>query len=143
MRQLVVAFAIVLAACAPSYDQARVDPALSELREPYRAVTGDWYSDGGSVSIVVTDRDGRSGFFFISGRLGEPRRHERLFVGGVPGQSQDVREVTTPEPTKRRLAQILKAKPRRTRSEEVCLAALTGNKWYSVRAGVRGLLGHD
>jgi hypothetical protein len=140
---LLILVGSVLAACDQPYDRSRVDRPLTELREPYRTIDAAYFLDGGSVGVSLTDRDGRHQFFFVSAKLDEPNPYSRVFVGRIPAEGAAVPEVRDPDPTKRRLAEILRSKKNRTREEDICVARLSNSKFYSLRAAARGLLGDD
>ncbi len=141
---VLVLIAGILPACAQPYDRSRVDSSRAELREPYQRIDGTYFTDRGSVGISLTDRDGRHQFFFVSARIEEPNPYSRVFVGRIPDdKSSTVPEARDPEPTKRRLADILRSKKNRTREEDLCIAALTGSTIYSLRAVVRNLAGDE
>jgi hypothetical protein len=141
LRTFILLGTLTAVACQPSYDQSRVDPALARLQTPYRSVQGANYADGGSVSVRVVDDRGASQLFFVSAQIQDSKPYSRVYVGGIPGQDTQVREARNPEATKKMLAELLKAQGPSSRDNDICIAALTGSTFYSVRSVLRGMMG--
>jgi hypothetical protein len=134
--------AAAISSCGPvRYDTAKVAGELVALKQPYRSVNAEYYTDGGSCGVRIVDGTGVDQFFFSSASLNEPAPYSRLWVGGIPGEDATSREIAHPEHTKAMLAEILRNKSSRTREEDLCLAALSSRRSYGVRAGIRGLFG--
>jgi hypothetical protein len=93
----------------PAYSRSRVDPGLLELREPFRSVETDYYLDGGSVGVRITDHDGRIREFALPVSASGPRRYERVFIGAMSlsKRGQSPMEISTPEDTKNLLIEIV------------------------------------
>lgn len=88
-RSLQVILAIVVGGLAllfwpwPPYRQSQVDPRLRALVTPYRSVVTEYYLDGGSVGIRITDRNGTVVEFALPVTAGESQRYERVLVGAM------------------------------------------------------------
>lgn len=130
------------AACHGTVARGAADPALTALREPYRSVSSERFSDGGSIGIRIQDAAGNSAFFFVDATLNEPNPYSRVFVNGT-SETPGARLAADPVATKERLATILKQKRNRTRTDDSSIAALSGELGYALRAAVRGLFGED
>ncbi len=94
-----------------SFDLRRVHPSIRDLQKPYRSVTADYYLDGGSVGLDITDRDGRRVQLAIPvyDGPGDPQMHHRLFIGStyVSQTRTGATEVAFTPDTKRYLADII------------------------------------
>ena len=40
-----------------SYDKSKIDTRLTSLEEPFKSVNSGYYQDGGSISIIITDKN--------------------------------------------------------------------------------------
>lgn len=86
-RALQVVLAITVGGLAllfwpwPPYSRSKVDPSLQALVTPYRSVVTEYYLDGGSVGIRITDRNGTAMEFALPVSAGKSRRYERVLVG--------------------------------------------------------------
>ena len=67
----------------PPYSRSKVDPALQALVTPYRSVVTEYYLDGGSVGIRITDRNGTSVEFALPVTAGKSQKYERVLVGAM------------------------------------------------------------
>ena len=111
---IAVAGALICAAIffwPSSFDLSRVHPSIRGLQKPYRSVTADYYLDGGSVGLDITDRDGQRLQLAIPvyDGPGDTRMHHRLFIGRTyVGQTRTgATEVAFTQDTKRYLADII------------------------------------
>jgi hypothetical protein len=113
---------------SPSYDRTLVHPKLLALAEPYRSVVTEYYLDGGSVGLRITDREGHV-LECAMPASGVPQRYDRVFLGGMwamqPTRTHLV-EVQTPEETKKMLIQIIDKYSPRDANTDAALIALRG-----------------
>lgn len=114
-RSLQAILAIVVGGAAfllwpwPPYSRSKVDPSLRALATPYRSVVTEYYLDGGSVGIRITDHNGTVVEFALPVSAGKSKGYERVLVGAM--HSSDVGKSAVPaEPgrdTKNMLIQIV------------------------------------
>jgi hypothetical protein len=103
--------ALPLLADTPEQKNDRIDPHLAVLKEPYQKVETEYYLDGGSIGIKITDRDGRQEMFAMPVHRKEGRlTYPELYVGTM--WTSEVKPypkavvVPDPEATIKRLVEI-------------------------------------
>ncbi len=92
-----------------SYDLSRMHPSIRSLVRPYRSVTAEYYLDGGSVGIDITDQNGQRLQLAIPNYdgPGDKRTYHRLFIGATYASRTGAVEIAFTEDTKRCLADII------------------------------------
>ena len=119
---LVVAFLILQP--GPSYDISRVDPRCEPFKRRTRTFWTEFFWDGGSIGIEITDRDGAQQQFAIPAHLGDARPYSRVFVGALYDSRPGAVEIAEPEDTKRMLVCILRDSSHRDANDDACLMSL-------------------
>lgn len=112
----------------PSYERAKVHASLQALAQPYRAVVTEYYMDGGSVGIQITDRNGRVMEYALPVSEDNPRRYEQVFFGAmwIKDRSKSPVEVKDPTETKKMLIRIIDRYSPRDANTGAALCALRG-----------------
>jgi hypothetical protein len=131
-KHVIICGGLIVLACiafwfvrpSPSFVLSRVEPRLSSLQEPYQHVKTDFYLEGGSIGIEITDRDGKTEQFAIPAHLGETNRYTQVYVGAMHDSKPGAVLVSDSEQTKRMLIHVLEAMPQRAPSDEGCLMCL-------------------
>lgn len=113
---------------SPAYERAKVHASLQALAQPYRAVVTEYYMDGGSVGIQITDRNGRVMEYALPVSEDNPRRYEQVFFGAmwIKDRSKSPVEVKDPTETKKMLIRIIDRYSPRDANTGVALCALRG-----------------
>jgi hypothetical protein len=66
----------------PSYDLNNVNPSLRALQRPYQSVIVDYYLDGGSIGLFITDKTGKSASFGLRVTTENDKDvYKTLFIG--------------------------------------------------------------
>lgn len=122
------ALAAFVLLCSPTYDMARVHPSIRILQQPFRSVTADYYLDGGSIGMDITDRDGRRLKLAIPiyDGPGDPRTYHRLFLGARHSSYTGAVEVAFTEDTRRFLCDIISRQAVPGPDRDSALIALRG-----------------
>jgi hypothetical protein len=102
-----------LLADTPDQKNERIDPHLAVLKEPYQKVETEYYWDGGSIGIKITDMDGRTEMFAMPVHRKEGHlTYPELYVGTMwtSAVKPDPKAVLVPDPeaTIKRLFEIKK-----------------------------------
>jgi hypothetical protein len=105
-----VAILVLLVWCSSSDNLSRVHPSVGSLREPFKRVNVDYYLDGGSVGIDITDRDGvRIQLAIpIDDGPGDTRTYHRLYVGTLYYKQTNATELPFTKDTKRFLVNVIR-----------------------------------
>lgn len=116
----------------PSYDLAKVYPALRDLPKPYRSVRANWFSDGGSLSMEVIGTNGTAlQFAFpVHVRTNGGPKYPQLFVGGLhlkrkPGEVQ-LTEIANSPDTRAMLIRLIATEANQGLERDLALAGLRG-----------------
>lgn len=80
--------------------------------------------DGGSVGIVIVDREGRTEQFALPAHLGDPNPYSKVFIGAMHDRKPGAVEIVNPEHTKRMLVCILQDCSNRTVGDDLSLMVL-------------------
>lgn len=107
---VVVAVGLGLLLWRPNaYDRSQVHPAVRDLPRPFQKVNAEYYLDGGSVGLEITDRTGHITRLAIpvGGGPGDSRRYHRLFLGALHARNSNAVEVAFSKDTRRYLTEIL------------------------------------
>ncbi|MBL9174383.1 MAG: hypothetical protein JNL10_12665 [Verrucomicrobiales bacterium] len=105
-----VAMGLGLLLWRPSaYDRAQVLPAVRDLPRPFQKVSAEWYLDGGSIGLEITDATGQITKLAIpvGSEPGDSRRYHRLFLGALYAKHSNAVEVAFSRDTRRYLTEIL------------------------------------
>lgn len=115
----------------PSYDLAKVYPALRDLPKPYQSVRLAYYLDGGSLGVEVRGANGTNlqfAFPVHARTNGEPK-YPRLFVGGLhlkrKSDEEQLAEITNSPDTRAMLIRLI-ATDAKGLERDLALAALRG-----------------
>ncbi len=108
---VLLALMLPLLAGTPEQKNDSIDPHLTVLKEPYQKVETEYYLDGGSIGIKITDKDGRQEMFAMPVHRKEGRlTYPELYVGTMwtSAVKPDPKAVLVPDPeaTIKRLFEI-------------------------------------
>jgi hypothetical protein len=107
----IVCFAILAVAAllwpTASYDLNRVHPSLRQLATPYQSVSTGEYLDGGSIGVVIVDRDGRRLLLALPVSYEGGRKYRKLFVGATHTSKTGAVEVAFSDDTRRMLISVM------------------------------------
>ncbi len=108
---VLLALMLPLLAGPPEQKNDSSDPHLTVLKEPYQKVETEYYLDGGSIGIKITDKDGRQEMFAMPVHRKEGRlTYPELYVGTMwtSAVKPDPKAVLAPDPeaTIKRLFEI-------------------------------------
>lgn len=110
----------------PSYDESRIAPELSSLREPFQHVEGIFFMDGGSVGVQIIDADGVDQRFAIPHwTLSSSGNPQQLYIGALHANREGAREIEYTEETRIRLAEILRNAEGHDRFRDVTIGHLS------------------
>lgn len=116
MSRIKIAVAVVGVVCLglllllpKNYDRSQVLPAVRDLPRPFQKVVVEWYLDGGSIGLEITDAAGRTTWFAlpVDSGPGKSRQYPRLFVGARSAKHSNAVEVAFSPETRRYLGEIL------------------------------------
>jgi hypothetical protein len=93
----------------PPYDNEKVHSSLRALHEPFRSVVTEYYLDGGSVGVRITDRDGQVLECALPVEPSGPPRYERVFIGAmwINEKGKSPIEVVEPAETRKMLIRVI------------------------------------
>jgi hypothetical protein len=109
-----------------SYDLNRVHPSLRQLATPYQTVRTSDYLDGGSIGVVIVDRDGRRLLLALPVSYEDGRKYPRLFVGATHTSKTGAVEVAFSEDTRRMLISVIERHGSSTGDSDIALLSLRG-----------------
>jgi len=125
-----VFFAIVVVAAllwpTASYDLNRVHPSLRQLATPYQSVSTSDYLDGGSIGVVIVDRDGRRLLLALPVSYQDGRKYPRLFMGATHTSKTGAVEVAFSEDTRRMLISVIERHGSSAGDSDIALLSLRG-----------------
>jgi len=123
---VLVLLAVLLLWPFSSYDLSRGHSSIHSLEKPYRSVTAEYYLDGGSVGIDITDRNGQRLQLAIPVYADDHTRR-RLFMGATHISETNVVEISFTRDTKRCLADIVDRYAAPGTDRNCAVIALRGN----------------
>ena len=123
------------------YDSGLVDPRLTALETPYKSVWSGFVADGGSLGIIITDRNAEVLKIAIPGRMGDSNRHSRVFFGATYDTEPGAEEVPNPEHTFRMLESILQSRRADDPYADFLLFCMRKRTIDYIRCGVNRLTG--
>lgn len=135
MSRIKIAVAVVGGVCLglllllpKNYDRSQVLPAVRDLPRPFQKVVVEWYLDGGSIGLEITDASGHITWLAlpISSGPGNSQQYPRLFVGAMSAKDSNAVEVDFSPETRRYLGQILQ-KDASGADRDVSLISLRGS----------------
>src|SRR5439155_6359273 len=111
-----------------SYDLSRVEPSIQRLQRSYQRVAAEYYLDGGSIGVTITDHAGRELKLAvpINDGPGDKLTYHRLFVGATYASRTGAVEVPFTPDTKRCLANVI-ARQASGPERDAALIALRGS----------------
>jgi hypothetical protein len=125
-----VFFAILAVACllwpTASYDLNRVHPSLRQLATPYQSVGTGFFLDGGSIGVVIVDRDGRRLLLALPVSYQDGRKYPRLFVGATHTSKTGAVEVAFSDDTRRMLISVIEDHRSSPGDSDIALLSLRG-----------------
>ena len=124
---LVFALVVVLVWPTAGYDINRVNPSLRELATPYQSVDANCYLDGGSISVVIVDRDSRKLELALPVSAEHGRSFPRLFIGAKHMSKTGAVEVAFSEDTRRMLISAIEQHRQPTNYNDLMLVYLRGS----------------
>jgi len=90
-----------------SYDLNRVHPSLRQLATPYQTVGTSYFLDGGSIGVVIVDRDGRRLLLALPVSYQDGRKYPQLFIGATHTSKTGAVEVAFSQDTRRMLISVI------------------------------------
>jgi hypothetical protein len=125
-----VFFAILAVACllwpTASYDLNRVHPSLRQLATPYQSVGTSDCLDGGSIGVVIVDRDGRRLLLALPVSYQDGRKYPQLFIGATHTSKTGAVEVAFSEDTRRMLISVIEDHRSSAGDSDIALLSLRG-----------------
>jgi hypothetical protein len=126
----IVCFAILAVAAllwpTASYDLNRVHPSLRQLATPYQSVGTGYYLDGGSIAVVIVDRDGRRLLLALPVSYESGRKYPQLFMGATHTSKTGAVEVAFSEDTRRMLISVMEDHRLSPGDNDLALVSLRG-----------------
>ena len=126
----IVCFAILAVAAllwpTASYDLNRVHPSLRQLATPYQSVGTGYYLDGGSIAVVIVDRDGRKLLLALPVSYEGGRKYRKLFIGATHTSKTGAVEVAFSEDTRRMLISVMEDHRLSPGDNDLALVSLRG-----------------
>jgi hypothetical protein len=107
-------------------NMTEVIPELSGMKEPFKRIHSVYYLDGGTVGIQLIDQQDNEISFSLPAPLGGNDRYKELFKGALHYNEEGSQEISNPQETKARLAQILRSNPNFNQETDIALASMTG-----------------
>jgi len=94
---------------SPRYDISQVHPSIRDLKPPYRQVKANYFLDGGSIGMEITDHDGQKLQLAIpiSDGIGDARTYHRLYLGAKHTSFSNAVEVAFTADTRKFLVDML------------------------------------
>jgi hypothetical protein len=135
-----VVVAILLLRPLPSYEMAHVHPSIRGLQQPFRSVTVEWYLDGGSIGMDITDRDGKLLQLAIPVDEKGRRNFHRLFVGAKHSLTDGAVEIEFTQDTRLFLYDAVSYFAKPDTERDVALIALQGLTRDYVKFFLKALL---
>jgi hypothetical protein len=125
---VIVAILAVAAVLWPTatYDRSRVHPSLRELATPYQSVSTGYYLDGGSIGVVIVDRDGRRLLLALPVSYEGGRKYRKLFIGATHTSKTGAVEVAFSEDTRRMLISVMEEHRSSPGDSDSALVSLRG-----------------
>ena len=112
----------------PSYDVNNVDPSLRALERPYQSVIVEYYLDGGSIGLFVSDKAGKSASFGLRvTRENDKDVYKTLFIGDPRKTNNPGTRVSLNSDTKNFIIEIMDRYGRLDMNKKAALMKIRGN----------------